>query len=142
MTRLADRDLRSQAVTDVLERADEAARTGRSFVPPVHPTGFSPLDDYLGGGLRGGELVLLGGPQGLGKTVLALQMARNVVAAGGRATYVSYEHDAGQVLERLLALEAGLALGGLAPTLDEVRRSLGAAGTPAFLAAIQSRYHR
>lgn len=117
-----------EAVADVLARADAAALAGASFLLSSHPTGFAPLDLYLGGGLRGGELTLLGGPQGLGKTVLALQIARNIVAAGGRATYVSFEHDVEQLLERLLAMEAGLALGHDAATLDDVRRALGTKG--------------
>lgn len=128
MTGLLEPQLLGHAVADVLARADDAARSGRSFVAAVRPTGFTPLDDYLGGGLRGGELTLLGGPQGLGKTVLALQIARNAVAAGGRATYVSYEHDVEQVLERLLGMEAGLHGGHDAPTLDEVRRAMSGRG--------------
>lgn len=125
---------RGRAVADVLAQADAAARSGAAFVPPSHPTGFTPLDLYLGGGLRGGELTLVGGPQGLGKTVFAMQVARNIVAAGGRATYVSYEHDVEQVLERLLAMEAGLALGGDAATLDDVRHALGTQSSSGSLA--------
>lgn len=114
----------ADGVAAVLERADAAARAGRSTVAPLFATGFDPLDDVLGGGLRGGELTLLGGPQGQGKTVLALQVARNVAAAGGRATFVSYEHDVEQLLERLLALEAADADELDAPTLSDVRRAL------------------
>src|SRR4051794_41212017 len=44
------------------------------------PTGFDALDQWIGGGLRPGELVLLGGAQGVGKTTLCLQLARNVAA--------------------------------------------------------------
>jgi replicative DNA helicase len=124
---------RPVAIADVLVEAERASRSGVSSSQVVHPTGFTPLDEYLGGGLRGGELCLVGGPQGLGKTVLALQMARNVVAAGGQATYVSYEHDNELVLERLLAMEAGLAHGMEGPTLDEVRRAMSGRGEPASL---------
>lgn len=110
----------------MLARTDEAARVGASFTPVVFSTGFTPLDDYLGGGLRGGELTLLGGPQGLGKTLLGLQLARNVVSAGGRATVISYEHDVDQLLERLLVLEGAISAGASAPTMEDVRRSLSA----------------
>lgn len=118
------RDPAGQTASDVLALADQAAVAGLSFVSAVSPTGFTPLDDYLGGGLRNGELTLLGGAQGLGKTVFALQIARNVAAAGGNATFVSYEHDVTQVLERLLAMELGLTLPYDAPTRDEVRLAL------------------
>jgi replicative DNA helicase len=52
-------------------------------------------------------MTLLGGPQGLGKTTMVLQMARNVVAAGGVALYFSFEHDATTVLERIIGIESG-----------------------------------
>ena len=88
---------------------------------------FSP-DDYLGGGLRAGELTLLGGAQGLGETMMALQIARNAVAQGGRATYLCYEHDVEQLPERLIAMEAGAVGGRDAPGLDEVHRALSTPG--------------
>ncbi len=73
-------------------------------------TGFTPLDEHLGGGLREGELTLIGGAQALGKTTFALQMARNVVAAhhDANVVYFCYEHPPQQLLERLVALESAL----------------------------------
>src|SRR5579859_6041176 len=44
------------------------------------PTGFDPLDGMIGGGLRKTELILFGGAQGIGKTVAALQIARNIAS--------------------------------------------------------------
>ncbi len=70
------------------------------------PTGFNPLDRTISGGLKPGELLLIGGAQGLGKTTLTLQMARNMAAAGARVLYVCYEHDERFLLTRLLALES------------------------------------
>jgi replicative DNA helicase len=72
-------------------------------------TGFDMLDLLLGGGLHAGELVLLGGAQGLGKTTLALQMARSMARAGRPVTYLCYEHTDDEILARLLLMEAGLA---------------------------------
>ncbi|CAN5140832.1 hypothetical protein BH24CHL7_BH24CHL7_00370 [soil metagenome] len=73
------------------------------------PLGFSPLDKALAGGVRTGDLILLGGAQGTGKTTLALQMARNI-ALGGQATvlYVCFEHDEEYLLQRLIAMESAL----------------------------------
>ena len=124
--------VRAPGVAEVLSRAAAAALADTPPSQIVCPTGFRPLDDYLGGGLRGGELTLLGGPQGLGKTLLGLQIASNVVAAGGGAVIVSYEHDVEQLLERLLCMEAASrgdsSLASSAPTLDDVRRALAAEG--------------
>lgn len=72
------------------------------------PTGFDPLDDVLNGGIRPGELVVLGGPFGAGKTIFGLQVARNALCAdaGSAAVYVSYEHDRIHMMSRLMCLES------------------------------------
>ena len=109
---------------ETLHGADAQLRTGRGYGARVWPTGFSPLDQHLTGGLRAGELVLLAGSQGLGKTTFALQLARNVAERGQQVLYVCYEHPAEQLAERLLVLESGLASGPGAVTLEETRRAL------------------
>jgi replicative DNA helicase len=112
------------SLRQVLDGADTALRQGRSAAAAVTPTGFEPLDTYLSGGLRSGELTLLGGPQGLGKTALVLQMLRNIAAAGGSGIYVSYEHDAPTILERLIAAEAAEKLGQDAIPLRRIRDAM------------------
>lgn len=115
---------RLTALSDVLAQADEELSRGASAAARVWPTGFPPLDTYMSGGLRSGELTLLGGPQGLGKTTLALQMLRNVVAGGAPGVYFSFEHDAPTVLERLLAIEASSRHGVEAVTLRRIREAM------------------
>ena len=72
------------------------------------PTGFTPLDDILNGGLRPGELLVIGGPFGVGKTIWGLQVARNAVLADPNnwAMYICYEHDRAHLMSRLLCLES------------------------------------
>lgn len=122
------------SMADVLAATDESLNRGVSAAARVTATGFPPLDTYLGGGLRAGELCLLGGPQGLGKTTMALQMARNAVRAGSSAVYISFEHDAATMLERLVALEAGEQLGVEGLPLRRVREAMEATGQSASLA--------
>ena len=43
----------------------------------IWPTGFPLLDESIGGGFRAGALNVLAGPQGQGKSTMALQMSRN-----------------------------------------------------------------
>ena len=45
-------------------------------------TGFPALDRVIGGGLRTRNLTLIGGSPGIGKTITALQMARNLAHKG------------------------------------------------------------
>ena len=111
-------------LSDVLAATDARLRQGESAAARPWATGFDPLDSYLAGGLRPGELTLLGGPQGLGKTTFALQVARHVLSQGHPVLYVCYEHDAVNLLERLLAAEAGERAGLDAVPLRSVRALL------------------
>ncbi|MGZ4615853.1 MAG: DnaB-like helicase C-terminal domain-containing protein [Actinomycetes bacterium] len=98
---------------------------GRTLSRPPWPTGFGSLDAHLGGGLHPGELTLLGGAQGLGKTTLSLQIARNIAVAGGSVVYVCYEHAEEELLARLLLMEAGLAAPYEPPVTRQALRALG-----------------
>ena len=131
--------VRATALAAVLRDADAAALTGTSYAGRVWATGFSPLDSILGGGLRAGDLTLLGGEQGLGKTTFALQMARNVAAGGGDATYVCFEHDEYDLLARLLGMEAGLQRGVDAVDLAALRKSLAGWGQAAEADGLRGR---
>ncbi|MGZ4595076.1 MAG: DnaB-like helicase C-terminal domain-containing protein [Actinomycetes bacterium] len=113
-----------RSLSQVMRDADSLLAVGRRATAWAWPTGFPLLDTYLGGGIRAGELCLLGGPQGLGKTTFALQIARNVARGGGSCAMLSYEHDATTLLERLVALEAGELLGVDGVPLRRVREAL------------------
>lgn len=119
------------SLSSVLYETDTALREGRKVAATTWPTGFIPLDGQLGGGLRAGELVLLGGPQGLGKTTWAVQAARNVVREGGRVVYFSFEHEHLSFLERLVAQIAFEAEGLEAPTTRRLRDRLQRASSSA-----------
>ena len=71
------------------------------------PTGFAELDRVLGGGLVAGQVVLIGGDPGIGKSTLLLQ-ALAALAGSHKALYVSGEESADQVAMRArrLALTA------------------------------------
>jgi replicative DNA helicase len=95
-----------RSALDVLVDLNDKVTSGRvSEYQPV-PLGFTPLDKTIGTGLRAGELLLIGGAQGTGKTTMALQMARNI-ASGGQANvlYFFFELDELYLLNRLIAME-------------------------------------
>lgn len=88
------------------EANDQVVRGDLSDFVPL-PTGFDPLDGLIGGGLRKTELVLLGGAQGIGKTIATLQIARNIAMRPDQfAFYLSYEHTETHLMNRLLCLES------------------------------------
>jgi replicative DNA helicase len=98
-----------RSVTQVLRTlAGKVAAGDVTQYQPV-PLGFTPLDKSIGGGLRAGEMLLIGGAQGTGKTTMALQMARNIVMGGlASVLYICYEHDEEYLLNRTIAMESVL----------------------------------
>jgi replicative DNA helicase len=106
-------------ISQVLRQADQQVTSGQmqDYVPI--PLGFDQVDRIIGGGLMRGELVLLGGAQGIGKTIFALQAARNVAwDEKTYAFYVSYEHPETHLLHRLLCMES------IDPTTQEYQHGL------------------
>lgn len=96
-----------RTLTQVLNEANDRVIRGDlvDYVPL--PTGFDPLDGFIGGGLRKTELVLLGGAQGIGKTIATLQVARNLALRPDQYVfYLSYEHTETHLMHRLLCLES------------------------------------
>jgi replicative DNA helicase len=121
------------SISAVIARADARVKAGDTSTR-VWPTGFGLLDEVLDGGFRSGNLILLAGPQGQGKTTLALQVARNAARDGRAVVYFCFEHDPEVLLERLIALEAGELVDGNGPSQTKIRRAFEArAPTPGGL---------
>lgn len=78
------------------------------------PTGFPSADALLGGGLRRGDLVVLGGDIGSGKSALAMAFAVRAAARGASVGYLSGEMTVERLTERALAMEGRV-------TVDELR---------------------
>lgn len=109
MAKMTGRSIRTapRTVTKVLTDLDASIRSGQAKDLIPVPCGFEVMDSALGGGLRRGDLMLVGGSPGVGKTILTLQWARNIARNGGTAVYVCYEHEESALLARLLAVELG-----------------------------------
>jgi replicative DNA helicase len=70
------------------------------------PTGFAPLDDFMGGGTHIEELILLAGIQGVGKTTAMMQLAKQVALSGRLSIVACYEHSRRQLFFRTLCMES------------------------------------
>jgi replicative DNA helicase len=86
------------------------------------PTRYPSLDALLRGGLRCGELTVLAGDVGSGKTALALGFAVRMAKAGVLVTVATTEGPASRVIARTLAMELQCdlddVLRGISPTLE------------------------
>ena len=111
----------------LLGRVDAVA-DGATPIDTV-PSGFPSLDKLLGGGLRRGDLIVLGGDVGSGKSALALAVALRVSQQQRSVLFYSGEMNVERVLERVLAIEGRTRVDDLRRgTLDEATRaSVGAA---------------
>lgn len=74
-------------------------------IPPVK-TGFDPLDNMLGGGLRRGELTILGGVSSSGKTALAMQIVDHAAAEGLDCIVFSSEMSEHDLVARSVSRES------------------------------------
>jgi replicative DNA helicase len=141
-------------ISQVLVRADAVAEGAES--PDTIATGFPSLDKILGGGVRRGDLVVLGGDVGSGKSAFSLAVAMRVAQRGQRVAFYSGEMASERLLERALAIEGRVRVDDLRQGVpnDIARASVGAAavrlrdqmprletlppgGMPALLSAIE-----
>ena len=114
-------------------------------IEPGIPTGFPGLDNLLGGGLKKQEMVVLAARPSIGKTALALNIARNIAMRNvpdrraelqpesrerKSVAFFSLEMSAEQVAQRLLCTESKVSLSSISDgtfNIEETNRlSLGA----------------
>lgn len=105
-------------VSEVMAELDRSLLDGHTLATRPMSTGFAVLDRAISGGLKPGDLMLVGGSPGVGKTTLTLQMARNLAASGAHVLYVCYEHDERFLLTKLMAMESWVLAG------DEIEQGL------------------
>jgi replicative DNA helicase len=102
--------LRPKSAVEVLTGMSDKVNSGEVGEYQPIPLGMTPLDRTLGGGIRAGELILIGGAQGAGKTTMSLQIARNIAQSGQASVlYICFEHDEEYLLNRMMAMESALA---------------------------------
>ena len=96
----------SRLMRDYYDRIEALARSGGTL---GLPTGYHDLDKILGG-MQRSDLLLLAGRPKMGKSSLALCMARNIAKAGKRVVFFSLEMSSEQLTRRLTALEGEIGI--------------------------------
>jgi replicative DNA helicase len=95
------------SVADVIAGIEDRVTSGMTDEFTPIKTGFADLDFTIGGGLRLGQLVLVSGHAGVGKTSFAMQMGRNMAASGSAVClFVCYEHETDYLTQRLISMES------------------------------------
>jgi replicative DNA helicase len=109
-------------------RRVDAAVDG-AVAPDTIPIGFPSVDRMLGGGVRSGDLIVLGGDVGSGKSALALAIALRTAEGGWGTAFFSGEMAPDRILERVLAIQGRARIDDLRRgALDEpTRAGVGAA---------------
>jgi replicative DNA helicase len=102
-----------------VDAASDGETAGDSFA-----TGFPSIDKWLGGGVRRGDLVVIGGEVGSGKSSLALAMSLRMAQAGTTTSFLTHEMSTERVMERALGIEGRARIDDIRKgTLDEMTRA-------------------
>jgi replicative DNA helicase len=97
---------RPVSVAEILDKIHNETAHGTVAGFTSYETGFDILDKTISGASKK-ELILIGGAQGVGKTILAMQIARNIAESNqAHCLYICYEHDPNYLFKRLIPLES------------------------------------
>lgn len=103
---LSTKELMMPVLEDIWERMNTDGLAGI-------PTGFSRMDRMLGG-LRGGQLLILAGRPGMGKTALALNIATKTALCHNTGVAIfSLEMGDRELMERMMSSEGEVNLNGI-----------------------------
>jgi replicative DNA helicase len=142
----AHQSMQAESLGTVIGRLDRRVQSGSIQEFLAIQTGFTELDLAIGGGFHQGQLILLSGPTGIGKTSFAMQIARNMVSSGRAfCLFACYEHETDYLAQRLVAMESletgyggpgdGLRLRDISDLVRSQKESY--PGDPGFLTAVR-----
>lgn len=94
------------------EAYDETVNASKGLIKRV-ASGLKDLDTLLNGGYTGGQLVLIAGRPGMGKTALLLTKTLNMMQDGRSVLFFSLEMTAREVAQRLISQLSGIDVGRL-----------------------------
>lgn len=97
-------------IREVLIRAVATIERRGDGTDNAMSTGFAALDAKLSGGFRRGNLVIIAGRPGMGKTALAGGIAYNTVSAGVPTLFLSMEMGDTELADRLIAIAGRVSL--------------------------------
>lgn len=94
-------------LTEVVQRLDQEYH---GAAPVAISTGLADLDFKLGGGINGGDLIIIAGRPSMGKTALAMAVGEHVAGHEGAVAMFSLEMPGKQLMQRAIARHGDLPL--------------------------------
>lgn len=86
----------------MVSAVDVLSQRNNGEVPGLK-TGYADLDDKLSGGFKPGNLIIVAGRPGMGKTALSSNIAHNVAEGGKNVLFLSMEMTEQELFDRLIA---------------------------------------
>ena len=98
-------DLRPSVKSDINKIIEETLYTIENKESKLIKTGYSSIDKFAGG-LTRGEITIVGGRPGHGKTTVLINMLANVLESGYKAMFFSRELPNSELLKKIICLES------------------------------------
>ena len=97
-------NIRPTVSSDINKVIDETLDSIKNKDSKLLKTGYSSLDKFAGG-LTRGEITIVGGRPGHGKTTVLINILANVLDAGHKAMFFSRELPNSELLKKVICLE-------------------------------------
>ncbi len=98
-----------QKATDILKNVEKELRDTASIDKNLIKTGFNKIDNKIKG-FKKGDLIVVAGRQGMGKTTWALNIATENILAGKTVLMFSLEMTNEQLLKKIISSQSGLSM--------------------------------
>jgi len=100
-------NLQPEITFDIYNAMDDTIDSIKNSNKNLIPTGYESIDK-LCGGLTRGEITIIGGRPGHGKSTLALNMLKNMIDKGYKCVLFNREMSNVEMLKKLVVLESGM----------------------------------
>ena len=97
--------VRPTLASDINDVINETVDSIKNKSTKLIKTGYGKIDNFSGG-LTRGEITIIGGRPGHGKTTVMVNMLANVLAQGHRAIFFSRELPASELFKKIICLES------------------------------------
>jgi circadian clock protein KaiC len=71
-----------------------------NFADKMYSFGITAIDELLGGGIERGTINIISGPSGIGKTTLAMQLAKSIADQHDKSAFYTFEEETNMLLKR------------------------------------------